>query len=90
LVQQRHDWRDNQFLLDARLEDGGIFFSGAEGDPEGLPASVYDLSVEVESIRFENGQQRVTVTKDKCKTVVLNELPEERRLRLLLERARGS
>jgi hypothetical protein len=84
-VQQRHDWRDNQFLLDARLEDGGILFSGAGGDPEGLPASVYDLTVEVESVRFENGQQRVTVQKNRRTAVVLNELPEKRRLRLWLD-----
>ncbi len=60
-VRLRHDWRDKQFALDALVHDGGILLSGFNGDREGLPFGTYDITVEVESCKFKNGQRRITL-----------------------------
>jgi len=81
-VRQRHDWRGKEFYLDASLEAGGILFSGYRGDPMGLPQGVYDLTVEVESMRFRDAQQRLTVRQGEQVEVTLHEEPERRAIRL--------
>ena len=60
-----------------------LLFSGTENDPQGLPASVYDINVEVEGRRFDNSQQRVTVRENKRANIVLDEIPDKRRIELV-------
>lgn len=79
-VQQRHGWTNGQFALDARLVEGGILFSGAGGDAAGLPPGPYDLTVEVESYAFRNGQTRIFVKDGASTTLVLQVKPDTRRI----------
>jgi hypothetical protein len=81
-VRQRHDWRDKQFLLDATISAGGLRFSGYQEDPYGLPAGPYDITVEVESYRFRDAQQRVILRDGQSAGIVLHEMPELRRIQL--------
>ncbi|HVX67998.1 MAG TPA: hypothetical protein VHA11_15400 [Bryobacteraceae bacterium] len=81
-VRQRHDWRDREFLLDVSESAGGLRLSGYQGDPQGLPPGVYDITVEVESYRFEDSGQRVILHEGQSAAVVLHEKPDPRRLEL--------
>jgi len=81
-VRQRHDWRGKEFYLDAAVEAGGLLLSGYRGDPLGLPQGIYDLTVEVESMRFRDGAQRITVAAAEQVEVTLHEEPERRSVRL--------
>ncbi|MBL8174623.1 MAG: hypothetical protein JNK48_08135 [Bryobacterales bacterium] len=71
-VRKRHDWRNNEFKLDVVLEDGGLLLSGFKGDPDGLPAGPYDLTVEVESYRFRDPSPRVILRDGKQANVVFD------------------
>lgn len=82
-VRLRHDWRNKEFNLDARVEDGGLLFSGYHGDREGLPFGPYDINVEVESYRFRNAQQRIILHRGARAEVLLRVEPDRRRVRLL-------
>ncbi len=82
-VRLRHDWREKQFNLDVAVHDGGLLLSGYRGDREGLPFGPYDLTVEVESYRFQNGQQRILLQKGERKTVALVTESDLRRVQLL-------
>jgi len=79
-VQRRHDWRNKEFLLAAAIHDGGLRFSGHKGDPEGLPQGVYDLTVEIESFRFRDADQRITLRDGKQTEVTVHEEPDRRRI----------
>lgn len=81
-VRQRHDWRDQQFRMDAVEHDGGLRFSGGEGDAEGLPPGVYDLTVEVESMSFRDAARRVIIREGGQTEVTLHEKPDRRAIRL--------
>jgi len=81
-VQRRRDWRNKEFLLDAAIRDGGLRFSGYRGDPEGLPQGVYDLTVEVESYRFRDADQRIVLRSGEQREVLVQEAPDRRRLML--------
>ena len=82
-VRLRHDWRDKEFGLDVMAKDAGLLFSGYKGDQEGLPFGVYDLTVEVESYRFKNGEQRVVIGQGKQVEIVLDAEPDTRQVKLL-------
>ncbi len=82
-VRLRHDWREKEFGLDAVAKDGGLLLSGYAGDREGLPYGTYDLTVEVESYRFKNGDQRIVIDRGKQVDIVLDAEPETRRVNLL-------
>lgn len=81
-VQQRHGWSGDTFAFDARLDAGGILFSGFQGDPAGLPPGPYDVTVEVESYTLKNGQSRIVVKDGATATLVLEVKPETRRIEL--------
>lgn len=81
-VRSRHGWRDKQFYLDAVVEAGGLRFSGFQGDPEGLPPGVYDLTVEVESMRLRRPARRIEIREGRQTQVVLEEIPDRRAIRL--------
>lgn len=81
-VRRRHDWRDKQFCLDAVKQDGGIRLSGFQGDREGFPPGVYDLTVEIESMRFRDATRRVTVREGRQTQLTLHEKPDRRGIRL--------
>jgi hypothetical protein len=81
-IQQRHDWCRKQFELDAAIDAGGLRFSGFHGDPEGLPASVYDITVQVESYEFRGAEQRITLARNTQTALTLVEEPDRRRVRL--------
>ena len=82
-VRLRHDWRCKEFSLDAAVQDGGVVLSGYNGDREGLPFGTYDITVEVESYKFRNAEQRVVLKQGKQADVVLNAEPDTRRIELL-------
>ena len=82
-VRLRHDWRNKEFALDASVEDGGILLSGFHGDREGLPFGAYDVTVEVESYRFENPQQRIVLKQGKRDEILLVAKPDPHRIALL-------
>src|SRR5262245_50044271 len=75
-VQRRHGWTGSQFGFDAQLSDGGILFSGFDGDREGLPPGPYDVTVEVESYAFKNPQPRVVVRQGARANIVLDVKPD--------------
>ncbi len=81
-VRRRHDWRDREFMLDVRRDGAGIRLSGAGGDPKGLPAGIYDLTVEVESYDFENFSQTVEIPADGQAEVTLHEKADPRLVKL--------
>ena len=82
-VRQRHDWRNKEFALDAVLHDGGLLLSGRDGDREGLPFGAYDITVEVESYRFKNDQQRVVIPQNTTVEIVVKTKPDRRIVELL-------
>jgi hypothetical protein len=82
-VRLRHDWRDKEFNLDITVHDGGLLLSGFRGDREGLPFGAYDITVEVESYRFKNGQRRVILKKGAQQDVAMITEPDTRRVALL-------
>ena len=82
LVRQRHDWRDKQFFLDVAANSGGLKVSGFKGDPNGLPAGPYDITIEVESFRFRDSEQRVVIRDGETVPISLNEEPDRRRVML--------
>ena len=82
LVQRRHDWRRGEFRLDVAIDSGGLRFSGYKGDPEGLPDGIYDLTVQVESYEFRDGEQRVSLGEGQKAVVTLHEKPDLRRVQL--------
>jgi hypothetical protein len=73
---------DGGFQLDATAADGGIRFSGARGNPLGLPIGVYDLAVDIEALRIEDPRPRVVVKSGKQAVVDLEVEPERRRIAL--------
>ena len=81
-VRRRHDWRDNRFFLDATVDSGGLRFSGFQGDPEGFPEGPYDVTVEVEALRFRDSAQRVILRSQQQTQITLTEEPDPRRVRL--------
>ena len=81
-VRQKHDWRDKEFMLDAAAVNGGLRFSGFEGDPTGLPAGAYDLSIEVESYQFRNNQPRLILHTAQAAEITLDEAPDRRRVKV--------
>jgi len=81
-VRLRHDWRNREFGLDATVEDGSWVLSGFNGDREGLPFGVYDITVEVESYTFRNSGQRVVLKQGKQVEISLNAQPDARRIQL--------
>lgn len=82
-VRLRHDWRNKEFNLDLTLQDGGLLLSGFHGDREGLPFGAYDVTVEVESYRFKNSQQRVILKRGAQADLVMNAEPDSRHVELL-------
>lgn len=82
-VRLRNDWREKQFNLDVTVKDGGLLLSGFRGDPEGLPFGAYDLTVEVESYRFKNSQQRIVLKKGAQRDVIIIAEADRRRVELL-------
>jgi hypothetical protein len=81
-IQQRHDWRRKEFKLDVVTDTGGLCFSGFHGDPEGLPAGVYDVTVQVESYEFRDAEQRSTLGRNAQTVLTLQEEPDRRRVQL--------
>ncbi|MCX6619000.1 MAG: hypothetical protein NTZ98_23245 [Acidobacteria bacterium] len=81
-VQQRHDWRRKEFELDVAIDAGGLRFSGFHGDPEGLPAGVYDITVQVESYEFRDAEQRIILGRNAQTVLTLQEEPDRRRVQL--------
>lgn len=81
-VRRKHDWRNKEFKLDAAVDSGCLRFSGFRGDREGLPGGVYDISVEVESFRFSDSEQRITIKGGRQAEMVLHETPDLRRVKL--------
>jgi hypothetical protein len=82
-VRLRHDWRSKEFALDVTVEGGALRFSGFRGDREGLPAGVYDVTLELESYRFLNAEQRITIDRSSEAEMILKIRPDRRRVRLL-------
>ena len=81
-VRLRHDWRAKEFSLDARMHNDGVLLSGFNGDREGLPFGAYDISVELESYRFKNGQQRLVLHKGQQAELVFEVDPDRRHVNL--------
>ncbi|MBM3747636.1 MAG: hypothetical protein FJW34_17760 [Acidobacteria bacterium] len=77
-VRRRRDWRNKEFALDAVVHDGGLRLSGFRGDPEGLPAGVYDLTVEVESMEFKKPSERIEIPRGGQHVETFVEEPETR------------
>lgn len=73
---------DGVFKLGAALESGGLRLSGFRGDPKAFPMGTYDINVEVESFRFHNASQRVSVDPDKESSMTLDEEPDRRQVKL--------
>ena len=82
-VRLRHDWRDKEFGLDAAVEDGALVLSGFNGDREGLPFGAYDLTMEVESYRLKNAEQRVVLKQGGRAEIRFDVEPDRRRIKLL-------
>jgi hypothetical protein len=82
-VRLRHDWRQKEFNLDIAVHDGGLLLSGYRNDREGLPFGAYDLTVEVESYRFANNEQRIVLPRGEQKAVTLIAEPDRRKVQLL-------
>jgi hypothetical protein len=72
-VRRRHDWNAGEYKLAVAREDGGLRFSGADGDKKGLPAGVYDITVEVESYTFDNSAQTLKIPENGSVEVTLRE-----------------
>lgn len=82
LVRARHDWRNKEFGVDVKAESGGLRVSGFQGDPEGLPASAYDLTIELESYRFKDDQPRVVIHDGGTVNIQMDEKPDPRQVQL--------
>lgn len=81
-VRLRHDWRNKEFGLDATVEAGALVLSGHNGDREGLPFGTYDITIELESYRFRNAEQRIVLRQGQQAEIVLDALPDRRRIQL--------
>jgi len=81
-VQLRHNWSDGRFVLDAAVDSGGVRFYGAQGDRNGFPAGVYDLTVEVESYQFRDWAQRITIRESQQTVTTVHEKRDRRRVQL--------
>jgi len=81
-VRQRHDWQPGEFKLDAARHGGGIRFSGFQGDASGLPPTIYDLAVEVESYQFEDSRTTLEIPEGGQVEVTLRETPSQRRVKV--------
>jgi hypothetical protein len=81
-VRLRHDWRNKEFGLDATVDSGNLVLSGFNGDPEGLPFGAYDVTVEVESYRFFDPENRIVLKQHQQVEILLNAEPDNRRVQL--------
>jgi hypothetical protein len=82
LVRRRHDWRNQEFLLDVAADSGALRVSGFEGDAEGLPPGAYDITIELESYKFRDDLRRVVVHEGQATEIALEEDPDLRRVQL--------